>query len=343
MPNTTNPTTYENLEWSERDRIAYEYRQSGLPWGRIAGVLGYANESSARTAGNRHAARIGAEHGYVANGAAPTRRTTRTPRTHERGFGVEIEFVNGLRQDIADAVQRATGQTHVPITGYHGTTCVCCGMRVRNTMWKLEYDGSVADGSGVRNRGGEVVTPPLKGEAGLNLLREVMTAMREAGAEVDQRCGMHVHIATDDMDNQQRAMAIHTLFGQHDMLDRLVAPSRHTNSYCRKPDGATVQNWVHQMQTYGRIQEHERRRSINVCSFAKYGTIEIRYHQGTLNGRKAQTWVKFLLALFATAKNDEQDTLPTGLALLGQLVDNGRLEQSDAAYLTRRVAELSRR
>jgi hypothetical protein len=206
-------------------------------------------------------------------------------------------------------------------------------------MWKVERDGSVSQG----DYGGEVVSPILSGQDGLEMTKKVMRNMRAAGADVNQTCGMHVHVSVDHMSNAQRAQLLRTLHTHHDVLDRLVAPSRHTNSYCRPPSQAEVDVWRYNIEHRGAFGPQERYRSINVNSFSKYGTIEIRYHQGTLNGRKAAAWVNFLLGLFDAAANDQTDALAPGLALLGSLADLGRLTHQDVAYLTTRASVLAGR
>lgn len=341
MPTNTTTTHAATLTLVDRDRIAYEYRQTGLSWAHIAQLLGMANESSARTAGNRHALRIGAPHGHVAG--TTTARVRRNPVNTVRGFGVEIEFVGATKASVAAAVARATGQAHVPVVGYHGNRCQCCTATLRRGEWKVEHDGSVSNGNGLHSMGGEVVTPPLYGEAGLTVLKAVMREMRAAGAQVDQRCGMHVHVAADHMTNAQRAEVLRTLYRHHDVLDRLVAPSRRRNQYCEKPSQYEIDSWTGYMEQTGSFGNGYKYRSLNVASFARYGTIEVRYHQGSLNGRKAAAWVRLLVGMFDTAAADQTGALAPGLALLGSLSDMGRLPQADAAYLTARADVLAAR
>lgn len=330
--NSTNSTA--SLSVSERDRLAATYRTSGMSWAAIASLLGMANESSARTAGNRHLARVGAAHGYV----APPSGGRRARRVRHRGFGVEIEFVGATIPAVARAISDALG-VHVHTTGYHGRSCSLCGGRINLHDWKVETDGSVTSG-GV---GGEVVTPPLSGPDGLDKLKIVMRAMRAAGATVDTRCGLHVHVAADGMTNAARANVVRTLYRHHDVLDRLVAPSRRNNRYCVKPSAVEVDRWASNMEATGSFGPGDKYRSVNIAPFARIGTIEVRYHHGTLNGRKAGAWVSLLVALFDAAAADATGDLAPGLALLGSLADAGRIDHSTAAYLMNRADTLARR
>ena len=348
---TTNTTTANtaNLPTAERDRLAYEYRRAGHAWARVALLLGYANESSARTAGNRHAARIGEAHGHVANRAT---RRTQTRATRTRTFGVEIEFIDGgnrtatkmaVARAIADAVYPGAAPCSaygIHIAGYHGSTCRGCSGRITHRTWHVESDASV-DSRG--DLGGEAVSPVLTGETGIEEMKVVMQAIKSVGAAVDTRCGMHVHVGADRMTNAQRANVIETLFAHHGVLDRVVAPSRRNNHYCAKPSAPEITQWANAMRATGQFGYANRYKSINVTSFAKYGTIEVRYHQGTLNGRKAAAWVRLLIGLFDTCAKDEADRLAPGLALFGSLAEIGALPQQDAAYLIARAETLATR
>lgn len=333
---------FAHLPVSERDRIAHEYRSNGTAWATIAHLLGFANESSARTAANRHRARVGLDHGHVAQ-----RGSSRSPRLRSRRFGVEMEFITAPKFDVARAVGQALGISDcirtggIHVAGYHGSRCRLCNARINPIRhWRVESDASV-DSRG--DCGGEVVPPPLSGESGFDALRKAMGAIRSVGGEVDTRCGMHVHVDCKGLTPSQIAKVVETLYEHHDLMDRLVAPSRRTNHYCTKPHRSDVEYWADYMRTHGQFPSANRTQSINVTAFPKYGTIEIRYHQGTLNARKAIAWVKFLLAVWDSVRTEQSDSLAPGLAMLGTLVDQGRLDQQTAAYLTARVDVLARR
>jgi hypothetical protein len=337
-----------NHNTATQDRLAYEARSRGLTWIQVAAEIGVLYESTARTAANRHAARLG----LTVPGS--TSRAPRQPRVRTRKFGVEIEFVDtGARTATLQAVARAVakavytdrGRTApcsaygIHVAGYHGNTCSGCRARITTKYWKVERDGSVSD----HNGGGECVSPILTGEDGLEEVTIAMRAIRSVGGQVDTRCGMHIHLSVDGMSSDQRATVIETLYRHHDLMDRLVAPSRRNNHYCHKPHAAEVARWADAMRRSGTYGHGEKYRTINVAAYPRYGTVEVRYHQGTLNGRKAGAWIRFLLAMFDTVANDEQTSIAPGLAALGSLADLGRLRQQDAAYLTQRAEALATR
>lgn len=196
-----------------RDQQAHELRYLGAGWAAIAEQLGFAGESTARAAANRHADRIGIIRGvdarraaagrYAANrrhnpdaAAARLADATITPVTQalrkitERTFGAEIEFTGKYKvqaaRDIAFALQAANiphdlymGQPHVHCMPYHGDTCETCGVTLTEKYrhWRIERDGSVTQ---FRNGefGGEVVSPILT-LPDFNHVEVVLKALRD--------------------------------------------------------------------------------------------------------------------------------------------------------------------
>jgi hypothetical protein len=227
---------------------------------------------------------------------------------------------------------------------YHGRDCYRCQQRVRGYReWKVERDGSVSNG----DWGGEVVTPILQGDDGFDAIRKVMAGLRQAGAEVDQSCGMHVHLSVEHMTNGQRAELVQQWYQHHDTFDRFVAKSRTVRGngrgyeYCRREDDQVVDQQVDRMKRHGNFGYTDKYRSLNLTPFAKYGTLEVRMHQGTLNSQKARNWIKLLIGFFDTVEKEELSQLSPGLALLGSLADGGKISQETAAYLMRRAEQLA--
>lgn len=45
----------------------------------------------------------------------------------------------------------------------------------------------------------------------------------------------------------------------------------------------------------------DRYRTLNIVSYEKYGTFEVRQHQGTLNSKKVVNWIRLILSIAKTA------------------------------------------
>jgi hypothetical protein len=204
-----------------------------------------------------------------------------------RRFGVEIEFF-GCSADVVVAKLTEAG-INVVSEGYNHATC---------DYWKLIHDGSVA------GEGHELVSPILSGEAGLTDLSTVMNVLEKIG-KVDKTCGMHVHFDANDLSVDSLKYAVNFYVANQDYFDAMVSLSRRNNQYCMNSSDYDLEamNAATTIQEFTQVaQRTNRYRKININSYAKYGTIEIRQHQGTLNARKACEWVKMGCALFDRSK-----------------------------------------
>ena len=134
-----------------------------------------------------------------------------------RKFGVEIEIV-GISQQRAAKVLRLVG-INVNRESYNHTT--------RNA-WKIVSDASVRNGF-------EVVSPPLSGEAGIEEVSRVVTALDDAGASINRTCGLHVHFDAAGLDAAAIKNIILRYAKYEREIDGFMPPSRrgNNNTYCK--------------------------------------------------------------------------------------------------------------
>ena len=200
-------------------------------------------------------------------------------------FGVEIEFTGVGINTVVDALTAAgvsafnAGYTH----------------QVFQNRWKLVTDGSVTDYNGI---GGELVSPPLSGEQGIEELRKVASVVNAIpGIKVDRRCGLHVHVSWDGMTADQIKSVVSRFIKYEGWFDSIFPASRRNNRFCK-----TVNNALVSMALAARVQEarelaiyaNDRYQKLNLCSLTRYGTIEFRQHSGTTDPDKIVNWVLFL-------------------------------------------------
>ena len=99
-------------------------------------------------------------------------------------FGIEIETTGLGRRGTAEAIAR-----------FFGTTARYIGNHLDNwevdmpdgRHWTVESDGSVTDPSA------EVVSPMCRWED-IEMVQKVVRVLRNAGARVDESCGIHIHV-----------------------------------------------------------------------------------------------------------------------------------------------------
>lgn len=259
-------------------------------------------------------------------------------------FGMEFE-IQGLNPSRAASVLNNAGITCSATNATHETS----------DNWKAVYDGSVGNGA-------EVVSPILN-PARLNEAHKVTKALKNAGARVDRATGYHVHIGVNAFgewgnggeDNLARFVL--NWYAVHGAIAALVAPSRLNNRYCSILDRryAEAQATFTANQNRGAMNGN-RYTSLNLESMHRHGTVEIRLHQGTLNGVKAIAWAQFVASMINASVNgsdlttiDELNpwslgTLPqveTCKTLLDALVVTGNLNSSTGDWLKNRATSLN--
>lgn len=265
---------------------------------------------------------------YRGDMGASARKAHRTRRQHlldsgetltKRTFGVEIEYhseypVTKLR--VAEAIERALGE-HVHVTGYHSPSCLRCVHTVRYDKWKIEHDGSLGGrGHGLDSTTGEVVSPVLTGQAGLATLKIVMKAIKDAGGTISARCGFHVHIGVRDLDRDSLGRLVKKWIRKETEIYSLIPRGRRANTYCQpwtrkyryNSDPASLLSIAQTALMGGRTWD--KYTGLNLAPYGRIGTVEFRLHGGTLNFKKAEAWIQFLLG-FADASVDATDAWET--------------------------------
>ena len=324
---------------------AVRLRDDGRTFVEIADALGYLQPSNARYAYRQGLALVGR-----ASEVAPQR--TRTVRVQHNNrtttvtapllvgfttrnsmtFGIELEIAGMFCSDAARAMQNAGLSCHD--NGYDHTVL---------NNWKVVPDGSV-------NNGCEVVSPVLTGDDGLTEVRTVAGILRAAGATVNKSCGMHIHIGVDNaLTTLEMARVIAAHQRWQAAFDALLTTDRLRNSaelykgntnYARKRTRRQAvrlaDNW--NTMPLRDISRHETRYfALNVNAFYKYGTFEVRSHQGSTNGKNATAWIAFNTAFMQWAKR-----MPVTLDMsLSGAYDQAASDANDEGQICTRTAQVA--
>lgn len=268
-------------------------------------------------------------------------------------YGLEFEVEGIGTRTASDALNEA------------GIYCdrITSDIHETHDSWKVVPDGSL-------NAGAEIVSPILNASR-LNEGAKVAKILTKAGARVTSSTGYHIHIGYDAFrpagdgvtghDNLSRFVlnyyAVHHAFGA------LVAPSRLQNRrFCRVLDREAAEGEAQWVRDGNLGSRHgDRYQSLNLEALTRHGTVEVRLHQGTLNGVKAVAWVQLMTALInATKAGLDLSTDATlnpwapvsryghGMAsvsdcrtLLDTLTSAGHLTASTADWLKGRAAKLN--
>ena len=303
MPQQLTPET------RERYIRALTMRDNGCTFREIAQQCGYADAGTARYAwigGLRISGReaevprrrprtvnvnIGGQTVRLTVDAQESWSTTSTLT-----FGIEIECVGLNTRQAAHALRNAGINCEDP--GYTHATMA---------TWKVVTDGSLSSRSGAC----EVVSPVLSGSDGLTEVRTVMMVLRNAGARINESCGMHIHIGVDTLDQDQQANILQAYSEWQWAFTAFVLQRRVNGSWSRLRtrgdwDGL-IDSWSNSQDVAYFARQQDRYFAFNVASFHRHGTFEMRSHHGSLNGTNACAWIAMHLAFFDAAKANDRD------------------------------------
>jgi hypothetical protein len=107
---------------------------------------------------------------------------------------------------------------------------------------------------------------------------------KSVSAYVNKSCGVHVHL---DMRNRNVEKSYTKLFNVQSLLRDSQPLNRHESTYCKPNTEYSFKN------------SKERYSVINTESFKKHKTLEIRVHEGTVNGINIINWCKFLTGVLS--------------------------------------------
>ena len=251
-------------------------------------------------------------------------------------FGVEIECYRPARMTLGQ-LAALVASAGVPCQEER------YGHSVPSGRWKVTTDGSLGYALGA-----EVVSPPLRGEAGFEQLQKVMRALTDARCTVNKQCGFHVHVgvAAEGVDFFKNLVVLYT--SAERAIDSFMAPSRRgsSNPYIQPLQVDEVQlaaaTTVDQVAaacgvTPRNSRDTTRYRKLNLQSFWAYSTVEFRQHQGTVDADKATNWVRLCLRMVLAARAGGKK-----VTTVDELMAEVKATDSEAAFFKSRVAYFGR-
>lgn len=131
-----------------------------------------------------------------------------------------------------------------------------------------------------------------------NTIRNVLKVLKKFDCEVNHSCGLHVHL---DMRHRSPAKAYSKLYNAYNDLKKKVAKYRIGNENCRMntyKEFSRERNELWGADSFGifnRLHRPSKYRYINTLAYKQKKTLECRLHEGTLNVRKINNWIKSLV------------------------------------------------
>lgn len=218
-------------------------------------------------------------------------------------FGVEIEFSYITRNKAEEVVEDVLHSTDL-IDNY-------------GRQWDIVRDSSIVPrrrdflGNSVAADDDYKVelNTPIMGYDDIPLLQEVIRALRKAGAEPSDLCGIHVHVS-EIGHTPQSLRNLLNLFMQKEniFVEAFNIPDNRLFRYCKRVDEGLIKiinkkkpKTLHQLNQYWSDFE-DRYRMINLDSFFSKKGIEFRFFNSTLHAGIVRAYIVFCLALSQKAK-----------------------------------------
>lgn len=235
---------------------------------------------------------------------------------HKYGIEIEAIFPAGVTQaQVARAISDA------------GVPCVASGYTHAVTNhWKVVSDNSL------NGNGHEIVSPPLRGDAGFEQVEKVSRSLIRLGATVNASCGLHVHVEMrGQSDAALRRLAV--LYMENELvIDQLMPNSRRGNTgyYCRS---LRNMNGIHTARTARDVSNAihgvggSKFYKVNYLTYWRQGTVEFRHHSGTVEHAKIIAWTKACLRMvqFSIDNAGSTSTAAVRTAVATQRPTNQRL------------------
>jgi hypothetical protein len=170
--------------------------------------------------------------------------------------------------------------------------------------WVLKHDGSVG------GQGLELVSPPLQGADGFRTLERVCEMLAQHGARTGASCGLHVHLDATPEGGTRVAHIRRMMAGwvtQQGILRSQVTASRIGSQWCGDVPASDVppESITGRTDLVAFARNRSRYRNLSLYQLAVHGTLENRWHHGTVRYRDISRWVALLQAAFDSAAADD--------------------------------------
>lgn len=242
-------------------------------------------------------------------------------------FGVEVEMTNISRPHAQEVVAKVlVDNGHGPVRkGYRRSYDNHYVIDKNGREWKCESDSSIT----VIGEGScEFVTPICKYED-LELVQNIIRALKAAGAQSHSSCGIHIHVGAQPHTAASLRRLVNFFVGRQDLFYEALEIGDRANRWCRKinknllikmkaeKDSLTKDKvesiWYSKANDdYSGGINHShynptRYHGLNLHAVFTKGTIEFRLFNSTLHAGKIKAYIQFCLGMSAWALESNEN------------------------------------
>lgn len=229
-------------------------------------------------------------------------------------FGIEIETIKRTREETAAAIHSVVGGT-IRHVGYPASFDPWEVEDLRGRKWKVVADASLT--SVPAHLRAEIVSPVLTYED-IPQLQELIRAVRRAKCQVDDRCGIHIHIDGAIFDAKKLTNLAKTFYKQEELILHALGVHPERQRYCRRLNDEFIRTierrrprtlrdlnraWYGRENAAPQHYDSTRYVTLNLHNLWYRNTVEMRAANSTLHAGKVKAYIQFVLALAAKAVN----------------------------------------
>jgi len=169
-----------------------------------------------------------------------------------------------------------------------------------------------ATGDGSLGRGGvEFISSPLNGDRLYKSINALSRYLRTTHASVESTCGLHIHVNGMDLYWEELKCILYVARKIEPLLYAMQPETRRGSSWCRsmRLSKRGIDN-IHSNEDFvdiwydGEVSSEKyhdsRYHGLNLHARVYLGTVEFRYHTGTINARKMRCWAEICTAIVDT-------------------------------------------
>lgn len=227
--------------------------------------------------------------------------------------GVELEFTGMTRQQAKNLLCNyfRVSANRVESYSHYGKASFKIKDR-KGRIWKIAYDGSIKSSNGLESAQCELVSPILKKEEDIQEYLKVVNMLKRAGAQVNDSCGLHVHVGVQGFDGEHLRNIANLFYSKQKTFYKYfnIKTSR-LKTYCQPlsypnfikkindpknklmkilPKTGFKSAWYQGAKT-SQEKYDTRYHALNFRSIKDHKTVEFRLFNGTLDTEKIYNYI----------------------------------------------------
>lgn len=265
--------------------------------------------------------------------------------TQHRRFGVELEINDTVSRNLIRDVIDGYSDRKIRMSSWAQSR--------NNDYWHIKQDATCGLIGRDYDKGWEVASYVGQGEEDISHIGLVAQGLAEAGCEVNENCGLHVHVEAADFDAYQMGVLMgHYAKFEHILLD-IVPDHRHVNPYCetlysefdyhdRKKQWSAPEMWLHlKPRNHSPHNNPYRWRSVNLVNFSiglvnknwNRKTVEFRLPECSLIDYDVKNWVRLFVNFVDWASTQDMPEDIQGSTIRNALGHMGLGHEEDTFYI----------